>query len=39
MHASDISGVLLRVAAYGAVGVFLLGAGYGYRERSQQQKQ
>lgn len=33
MHASDISGVLLRVAAYGAVGVFLLGAGYGYRER------
>lgn len=33
MHASDISGILLRVAAYGAVGVFLLGAGYGYRER------
>ena len=33
LHASDISGVLLRVAAYGAVGVFLLGAGYGYRER------
>ena len=33
MHASDISGVLLRVAAYGAVGIFLLGAGYGYRER------
>jgi uncharacterized membrane protein len=33
MHAGDISGVLLRVAAYGAVGVFLLGAGYGYRER------
>lgn len=33
MSASDISGVLLRVAAYGAVGVFLLGAGYGYRER------
>jgi len=32
MHASDISGVLLRVAAYGAVGVFRLGAGYGYRE-------
>jgi uncharacterized membrane protein len=33
MHASDISGILLRVAAYGAVGVFLLGAGYGYRDR------
>ena len=33
MHAGDISGILLRVAAYGAVGVFLLGAGYGYRER------
>jgi hypothetical protein len=25
--------VLLRVGAYGAVGVFLLGAGYLYRER------
>jgi len=37
MHASDISGVLLRVAAYGAVGVFLLGAGYGYRERKEGQ--
>lgn len=33
LHASDISGVLLRVAAYGAVGVFLLGAGYGYRKK------
>ncbi|HEY2067746.1 MAG TPA: DUF2339 domain-containing protein [Gemmatimonadaceae bacterium] len=31
--ASDISGVLLRVGAYGAVGVFLLAAGYMYRER------
>ena len=39
MHASDISGILLRVAAYGAVGVFLLGAGYGYRERKAQQGQ
>jgi uncharacterized membrane protein len=37
LHASDISGVLLRVAAYGAVGVFLLGAGYGYRERAEKQ--
>ena len=37
MHASDISGILLRVAAYGAVGVFLLGAGYGYRERKEGQ--
>jgi hypothetical protein len=37
LHASDISGVLLRVAAYGAVGVFLLGAGYGYREKKAQQ--
>ena len=33
MNASEISGVLLRVGAYGAVGVFLLGAGYLYRER------
>jgi hypothetical protein len=33
MHASEIGGVLLRVGAYGAVGVFLLGAGYLYRER------
>ena len=31
--ASDIGGVLLRVGAYGAVGVFLLAAGYLYRER------
>jgi uncharacterized membrane protein len=38
LHASDISGVLLRVAAYGAVGVFLLGAGYGYRERAERQE-
>jgi hypothetical protein len=33
VEASLISGVLLRVGAYGAVGVFLLGAGYLYRER------
>lgn len=33
LHASDINGVLLRVAAYGAVGVFLLGAGYSYRKK------
>ena len=39
LHASDISGVLLRVAAYGAVGVFLLGAGYGYREKKTDQLQ
>ena len=37
MNASDISGVLLRVAAYGAVGVFLLGAAYGYREKRAEQ--
>ncbi|MFL5605995.1 MAG: DUF2339 domain-containing protein [Gemmatimonadaceae bacterium] len=34
VEASLISGVLLRVGAYGAVGVFLLGAGYLYRERT-----
>jgi hypothetical protein len=34
VEASEISGVLLRVGAYGAVGVFLLGAGYLYRDRS-----
>ncbi|MFI5256384.1 MAG: hypothetical protein ACHQRK_03915 [Gemmatimonadales bacterium] len=34
MHASEIGGLLLRVGAYGAVGVFLLGAGYLYRERA-----
>jgi uncharacterized membrane protein len=33
-EASEIGGVMLRVAAYGAVGVFLLGAGYLYRERA-----
>ncbi|MDB4916550.1 MAG: Protein of unknown function transrane [Gemmatimonadetes bacterium] len=32
VEVTDISSVLLRVAAYGAVGVFLLGAGYLYRE-------
>ncbi|MFL5608508.1 MAG: hypothetical protein ACJ8AD_18785, partial [Gemmatimonadaceae bacterium] len=34
VEASLITGVLLRVGAYGAVGVFLLGAGYLYRERT-----
>jgi hypothetical protein len=34
VEASLIGGVLLRVGAYGAVGVFLLGAGYLYRERT-----
>ncbi|MDQ6634949.1 MAG: hypothetical protein M3Z10_09365, partial [Gemmatimonadota bacterium] len=34
VEASLIGGVLLRVGAYGAVGVFLLGAGYLYRERA-----
>jgi hypothetical protein len=38
MHASDINGLLLRVAAYGAVGVFLLGAAYGYRDRGRGQE-
>ncbi len=33
VEASEIGGVALRVGAYGAVGVFLLGAGYLYRER------
>lgn len=32
VEASDIGEVLLRVGAYGAVGVFLLAAGYVYRE-------
>jgi uncharacterized membrane protein len=36
-EASEIGGVLLRVAAYGAVGVFLLGAGYLYRERGREE--
>jgi uncharacterized membrane protein len=36
VEASDISGVLLRVGAYGAVGVFLLAAGYLYRERREE---
>ncbi len=31
-EASDIGGLLLRVGAYGAVGIFLLAAGYLYRE-------
>jgi uncharacterized membrane protein len=35
-QASEIGGVLLRVGAYGAVGVFLLGAGYLYRERARE---
>jgi uncharacterized membrane protein len=34
VEASSIGGVPLRVGAYGAVGVFLLGAGYLYRERT-----
>lgn len=34
VEASLIGGILLRVGAYGAVGVFLLGAGYLYRERT-----
>lgn len=33
VEASEISGVLLRVGVYGAVGVFLLAAGYLYRDR------
>jgi hypothetical protein len=33
VEASEIGGIPLRVGAYGAVGVFLLGAGYLYRER------
>jgi hypothetical protein len=32
VEASDIGALLLRVGAYGAVGVFLLAAGYIYRE-------
>lgn len=32
VEASDIGALLLRVGAYGAVGVFLLAAGYVYRE-------
>jgi hypothetical protein len=34
VEASLIGGIALRVGAYGAVGVFLLGAGYLYREKS-----
>jgi uncharacterized membrane protein len=33
VEVTDISSLLLRVGAYAAVGVFLLGAGYLYRER------
>jgi hypothetical protein len=33
VEASDIGGLMLRVGAYGAVGVFLLAAGFLYRER------
>jgi hypothetical protein len=32
MQASEIGELMLRVGAYGAVGVFLLAAGYIYRE-------
>jgi hypothetical protein len=35
VEAVEIDGVLLRVAVYGAVGVFLLGAGYLYRVRGE----
>jgi hypothetical protein len=35
VEATDIGGIALRVGAYGAVGVFLLGAGYLYRERGE----
>ena len=34
LEVTDISSLLLRVGAYAAVGVFLLGAGYLYRDRS-----
>lgn len=34
VEVTDIGSVLLRVGAYAAVGVFLLGAGYLYREQS-----
>ncbi len=34
-EATDIGGDMLRVGAYAAVGVFLLGAGYLYRERGE----
>ena len=34
LEVTDINSLLLRVGAYGAVGVFLLGAGYLYRERA-----
>ena len=33
MEVTDIGSVLLRVGAYAAVGIFLLGAGYLYREQ------
>jgi hypothetical protein len=33
VEATNIEGILLRVGAYGAVGLFMLGAGYLYRER------
>jgi uncharacterized membrane protein len=33
VQVTDIGSVLLRVGAYAAVGVFLLGAGYLYREQ------
>jgi hypothetical protein len=32
VEVTDIGSILLRVGAYAAVGVFLLGAGYLYRE-------
>ena len=34
VEATDIGGDMLRVGAYAAVGVFLLGAGYLYRDQS-----
>jgi uncharacterized membrane protein len=36
VEAVEIDGVLLRLAVYGAVGVFLLGAGYLYRVRPEE---
>jgi uncharacterized membrane protein len=39
VEAVEIEGVLLRVAVYGAVGVFLLGAGYLYRVRRGEERE
>jgi uncharacterized membrane protein len=33
VEVTALDGVLIRVASYGAVGLFLLGAGYLYREK------